>query len=303
MPAVSTRSSTVTHSTGSPAAAVSDQPASSEAMSGTASPAGTCSVAGPHRSEHANRWHVTLSSPLRATLDRSSENTRGTGSAAWTVTVGSMLAASNVNRPLLAPTSSTVAPGATSRRKVRIVVGSQPSTPRRQNSIDAIRSSPSLAMRITGPPVPPGRTSTTPTTGTCISVSWLRYGASGLMARVRHRLTLGRRRSRVTAAPSYPAAAATQLSSLTPMIDVAQTINAVRRQVGSRTLGLHLASGEAVNRADFAAWSASDEGRQFVTMSSQAWCDASVAAGTDPAAAAQAAARTTAAYTGEAPTS
>ncbi len=48
------------------------------------------------------------------------------------------------------------------------------------------------------------------------------------------------------------------------------------------------------------AWSASDEGRQFMTMSSQAWCDASIAAGTDPAAAAEAAARTTAAYTGTA---
>jgi uncharacterized protein YndB with AHSA1/START domain len=63
-------------------------------------------------------------------------------------------------------------------------------------------------------------------------------------------------------------------------------------------LGLHLASGEPVNPEEVAAWGASDEGRQFVTMSSQAWCDASIAAGTDPQAAAEAAARTTAAYLG-----
>jgi uncharacterized protein YndB with AHSA1/START domain len=68
-------------------------------------------------------------------------------------------------------------------------------------------------------------------------------------------------------------------------------------------LGLHLASGDRVNPEEFASWSASDDGRQFVTMSSQAWCDASVAAGTDPVEAAGAAARTTAAYAGEAPTS
>jgi len=63
-------------------------------------------------------------------------------------------------------------------------------------------------------------------------------------------------------------------------------------------LGLHLASGEAVNPEEVAAWSASDEGRRFMALSSQAWYDASVAAGTDPVAAAEAAARTTAAYTG-----
>ena len=67
--------------------------------------------------------------------------------------------------------------------------------------------------------------------------------------------------------------------------------------LGLMGLGLHLASGESVNPEDVAAWSASDEGRQFMTMSSQAWCDASIAAGTDPNAAAEAAARTTAAYT------
>jgi uncharacterized protein YndB with AHSA1/START domain len=63
-------------------------------------------------------------------------------------------------------------------------------------------------------------------------------------------------------------------------------------------LARHLASGASVDRAEAAAWSASNEGRRFVTLSSQAWCDASIAAGTDVAAARAAADRTTAAYTG-----
>jgi uncharacterized protein YndB with AHSA1/START domain len=72
--------------------------------------------------------------------------------------------------------------------------------------------------------------------------------------------------------------------------------------MGLMGLGLHLASGGSVNPEEIMAWSASDEGRQFMTMSSQAWCDASIAAGTDPAAARAAAGRTTAAYTGTDPT-
>jgi uncharacterized protein YndB with AHSA1/START domain len=63
-------------------------------------------------------------------------------------------------------------------------------------------------------------------------------------------------------------------------------------------LGRHLASGASVDRAEAAAWSASEEGRRFMTLSSQAWCDASIAAGTDTADARAAAARTIAAYTG-----
>ena len=64
-------------------------------------------------------------------------------------------------------------------------------------------------------------------------------------------------------------------------------------------LGLHLAGGgKKVDPQEVAAWSASDEGREFMTRSSEAWRDASIAAGTDPAAAEAAAARTTAAYTG-----
>lgn len=60
-------------------------------------------------------------------------------------------------------------------------------------------------------------------------------------------------------------------------------------------LSLHLSGGMM---ADPMAWSASDEGRDYVTRSSIAWRDASIAAGTDPDAAREAADRTTAAYTG-----
>jgi uncharacterized protein YndB with AHSA1/START domain len=63
-------------------------------------------------------------------------------------------------------------------------------------------------------------------------------------------------------------------------------------------LGLHMVSGAAVDPADVAAWSASDEGRLFMQRSGEAWRDAHVASGLDPAdAAAAAAARTIAAYT------
>lgn len=66
-------------------------------------------------------------------------------------------------------------------------------------------------------------------------------------------------------------------------------------------LTLHLSSGQPVDAAESAAWATSDDGREFMTRSSEAWRDASVAAGTDPAAAREAADRTTAAYTGTAP--
>jgi len=45
------------------------------------------------------------------------------------------------------------------------------------------------------------------------------------------------------------------------------------------------------------AWMASEEGRRFMTLSSERWCAANIAAGADPAAAQAAADRTTAAYT------
>ncbi|HEX7241170.1 MAG TPA: hypothetical protein VF263_12930, partial [Longimicrobiaceae bacterium] len=51
--------------------------------------------------------------------------------------------------------------------------------------------------------------------------------------------------------------------------------------------------------AEAVAWLASDQGREFVGLSSDDWGRASVAAGTDPEAAAAAAERTRAAYTGD----
>jgi uncharacterized protein YndB with AHSA1/START domain len=68
-------------------------------------------------------------------------------------------------------------------------------------------------------------------------------------------------------------------------------------------LGLeqHFAVGAPVDPQEAVRWLSSNEGRDFVQQSSDAWCAASVAAGTDPVAATAAAARTTAAYTGDAP--
>lgn len=62
-------------------------------------------------------------------------------------------------------------------------------------------------------------------------------------------------------------------------------------------LALHLRSGQAVDPTEFAAWSASDDGERFMALSSQGWCDASIAAGIDAAEATARAARTTDAYT------
>ncbi|MEZ4452035.1 MAG: SRPBCC family protein [Nannocystaceae bacterium] len=65
-------------------------------------------------------------------------------------------------------------------------------------------------------------------------------------------------------------------------------------------LGLHVAGGETRDpAAEGAAWARSDEGKAFIRRSSDAWRAASVAAGTDPAEAAKAAAGTTAFYTGD----
>jgi uncharacterized protein YndB with AHSA1/START domain len=67
--------------------------------------------------------------------------------------------------------------------------------------------------------------------------------------------------------------------------------------LGLRGLSLHLASGETVDPREGMAWTASEEGRQFIAMSSEAWGNASAASGTDRAAAEAAAERTTAFYT------
>jgi uncharacterized protein YndB with AHSA1/START domain len=61
-------------------------------------------------------------------------------------------------------------------------------------------------------------------------------------------------------------------------------------------LALHLQGGSI---DDPMAWQVSDEGRSFYTTSSRAWGDASIASGTDPAAAATAVANTTAFYAPE----
>jgi len=70
-------------------------------------------------------------------------------------------------------------------------------------------------------------------------------------------------------------------------------------------LGLagHLSSGTAVSPEEGAAWAASPEGRQFMTLSSQRWEKADAMAGTDASTARAAAERTIAAYTGAAPAS
>jgi uncharacterized protein YndB with AHSA1/START domain len=62
-------------------------------------------------------------------------------------------------------------------------------------------------------------------------------------------------------------------------------------------LGLHLSSRQSVDPQEGAAWAASDEGKEFTTLSSGQWRDAYVAAGADQAEAQAAADRTTAAYT------
>lgn len=65
-------------------------------------------------------------------------------------------------------------------------------------------------------------------------------------------------------------------------------------------LASHLGSGgAAVDRDEAEAWAMSDEGRAFMTRSSGAWRDASIAAGTDPDQATASAERTTAFYTGQ----
>ena len=64
-------------------------------------------------------------------------------------------------------------------------------------------------------------------------------------------------------------------------------------------LARHLDSGAAVDRAAAMAWSTSEQGKSFMRESSEAWGRASIAAGTDEAAAHAAAARTSAFYCGE----
>lgn len=62
-------------------------------------------------------------------------------------------------------------------------------------------------------------------------------------------------------------------------------------------LAQHLASSVSVDPAAAMEWMLSDEGRDFMTRSSEAWGEAAIANGDDPAEARAAAERTTAAYT------
>ena len=65
-------------------------------------------------------------------------------------------------------------------------------------------------------------------------------------------------------------------------------------------LATHLTSGgKPVDPEAVAAWSAGEEGRAFMSRSSDDWCEASIADGTDPDEARAAAERTTAFYTGQ----
>jgi uncharacterized protein YndB with AHSA1/START domain len=65
-------------------------------------------------------------------------------------------------------------------------------------------------------------------------------------------------------------------------------------------LGRHIGSGAPLDPQQAAAWSASEEGKRFIGLSSRAWGEAHAAAGADPAAARAAADRTAQAYTGAA---
>jgi uncharacterized protein YndB with AHSA1/START domain len=64
-------------------------------------------------------------------------------------------------------------------------------------------------------------------------------------------------------------------------------------------LALHLAArGAAVDKDEFAAWSASDDGKAFIRGSAEGWCAADIANGEDPAKARAAAETTAKFYTG-----
>ncbi|MGX7826722.1 SRPBCC family protein [Actinokineospora sp. 24-640] len=67
--------------------------------------------------------------------------------------------------------------------------------------------------------------------------------------------------------------------------------------LGVMGLNEHLSGAPAVEPASAMAWMASPEGIEFMTRANTEWRDASVAAGTEPAAAQAAADRTIAAYT------
>jgi uncharacterized protein YndB with AHSA1/START domain len=73
-------------------------------------------------------------------------------------------------------------------------------------------------------------------------------------------------------------------------------------ELGLIGLVTHLSTGEAVSPADAAAWSASEQGKEFIRLSGRAWGQAAAAAGEDQEAATAAADRTIEAYTSTPPT-
>ncbi|HLK73100.1 MAG TPA: hypothetical protein VKU77_05565 [Streptosporangiaceae bacterium] len=106
----------------------------------------------------------------------------------------------------------------------------------------------------------------------------------------------------VTVSRSYPAELADVWDACTNPERIPRWFLPVSGQLreGGRLLGLylHLTTRRTVDPAAVAEWSASAEGRRFLTAASDAWYTASVAFGTDPAHARVAADRTTAFYTG-----
>ncbi len=68
---------------------------------------------------------------------------------------------------------------------------------------------------------------------------------------------------------------------------------------GLMGLRMHLSGNPPVDPKEAATWQVSENGKDFYRRSSEEWCKAHIASGTDEAAAKAAAARTTAAYTGE----
>jgi len=64
-------------------------------------------------------------------------------------------------------------------------------------------------------------------------------------------------------------------------------------------LGRHIETGATLDPKQGAEWPTTKEGQEFASQSSEAWCRASIAAGTPEQAAREAAGRTTAFYTGQ----
>jgi len=69
-------------------------------------------------------------------------------------------------------------------------------------------------------------------------------------------------------------------------------------ELGLLGLAGHLGAPGVPKPPDGEAWAVSDEGREFVTLSAEAWGEAHAAAGADPTAARESAARTAAFFTG-----